>query len=152
MSSLSSSIQVRLISAAEALPLRAQVLRPGQPLQNAVLPHDQREDTFHVGAFSNGHLVCVATFHEDVFPELKAERPYRLRGMGTNTAFHGQGLGRMVLEYGLQILRERGCDLMWCNAREAAFPFYERLGLQYLGDMFDITGIGPHKVMYIYLR
>jgi len=144
--------EIQLISAAETWPLRHKILRPHQDLQSSVYPQDEWPTTFHVGARSNGQIVGVATFHEEVFPQLSAQMPYRLRGMATDTASHGQGVGRLVLEKGIQELQARGCDLMWCNAREIAFPFYEKLGLKYLGPMFDIPTLGPHKVMYKYLR
>jgi hypothetical protein len=145
-------LQVEIISAAEARPLRHQVLRPHQEFKTILYPQDQWPTTFHIGARLDGKIVCVATFHEEAFAELPAQLPYRLRGMATDTSFHGKGIGRMVLEKGIQELKSRHCDLLWCNAREVAFQFYEKLGLLYLGPMFDIPDIGPHKVMYKYLR
>lgn len=147
-----SEIKIRMISAEEVWPLRHKVLRPHQDLQASIYPQDKWPTTFHVGAFADGNLVGIATFHEEAYPTLKAQLPYRLRGMGTDFHLHGKGVGRKVLEKGIQELVNRNCDLLWCNAREVAFPFYERLGLSYEGPLFDIPGIGPHKVMYKYLR
>jgi hypothetical protein len=146
-----SSIEIRRISTKELLPLRHKVLRPHQTLQDCINLQDEWATTFHVGAFLEGQLVGIATFHEESFPELKAHFPYRLRGMATDFSFHKKGIGRQVLEKGMQELRDRHCDLLWCNAREVAFPFYEKLGLTYWEPMFEITGLGPHKVMYKYL-
>ncbi|MGZ5278499.1 MAG: GNAT family N-acetyltransferase [Pseudobdellovibrionaceae bacterium] len=144
--------EIQLISAAETWPLRHKILRPHQDLQSSIFPQDEWPTTFHVGARSKGQIVGVATFHEEVFPQIPAQMPYRLRGMATDVSFHGQGVGRLVLEKGIQELKIRGCDLLWCNARKIAFPFYEKLGLTYLEPMFDIPTLGPHKVMYKYLR
>ena len=146
-----SEIRIQFISARETLALRHQVLRPHQTVNDCIFPQDAWPTTFHVGAVSNGQVVGIATFHEEVFKELPAEKPYRLRGMATAFEFHGKGIGRRVLEAGIAELLKRDCDLLWCNAREVAFPFYERLGLQYFGNMFDIAGLGPHKVMYKHL-
>ena len=145
-------LDVRFVTASETWPLRQKVLRPHQTLQDCIFPQDEWPTTFHVAAENDGHIVGVATFHEEAFAKLKAERPYRLRGMATDFAFHGKGVGRRVLEKGIVELKARGCDLLWCNAREIAFPFYEKLGLLYEGPMFDIPSLGPHKVMYKYLR
>lgn len=146
-----SEIQIQLIPANLTWQLRLKVLRPNQTLKDCLFPQDEWPTTFHVGALSGEHIVGIATFHEEAFAGLESRLPYRLRGMATDFSFHGQGIGRKVLERGIDELKKRGCDLLWCNAREVAFPFYERLGLSYTGPMFDIPPLGPHKVMYKYL-
>jgi GNAT superfamily N-acetyltransferase len=143
--------ELKLISSQVALPLRHKILRPHQTIQDCVFPQDAWSHTFHVGGFHEGQLIGVATFHEESFPELSAQKPWRLRGMATDSTFHGRGIGRKVLEFGMDLLKLKQCDLLWCNAREVAFPFYEKLGFEYLGPMFEIPTVGPHKVMYKYL-
>jgi ribosomal protein S18 acetylase RimI-like enzyme len=54
-----------------------------------------------------------------------------LSGLATDTDFQGKGMGGIILKNALEILIERQCDILWCNAREA-----------------DIPGIGPRKVMW----
>lgn len=132
--------------------MRAQVLRPGKDISQAKMPQDHEQTTFHLGLFSSEKLVCVATFHEDQNVNLKAKYPYRLRGMATAPDFQGKGAGKQILQAGVKELKSRNCDLIWCNAREIAFLFYEKCGFSYSGEMFDIPEIGPHKVMYKYLE
>jgi hypothetical protein len=36
---------------------------------------------------------------------------------------------------------------LWCNARQAAVPFYAKNGWHVQGQPFDIPKIGPHFVM-----
>ena len=67
--------------------------------------------------------------------------------MATHPAYRGRGAGRLLVEHALRLLQERGADLLWCNARLIAVPFYARLGFQVQGPEFDIPGIGPHHVM-----
>lgn len=144
--------KIHLIRAEQVWPLRHKVLRPHQTLMDCVYPQDSWPNTFHVGAVTESGLVIgIATFHEERFAELQSKTPYRLRGMASDSEFQGRGIGRHVLEYGFQELKRRKCDLIWCNAREVAFPFYEKLGLRYQGPMFDIPTLGPHKVMYKFL-
>ncbi len=143
--------QLDKISAQETLALRHKVLRPHQTLDDCIFAQDKWPTTFHVAARVEGRVICVATFHEEAFAKLPAQKPYRLRGMATDPDFQGKGIGQKVLDLGIQELKKRGCDLLWCNAREIAFPFYERMGLKYEGPMFDIPTLGPHKVMYVYL-
>jgi predicted GNAT family N-acyltransferase len=45
-------------------------------------------------------------------------------------------------------LKERGSDMVWCNARLIAVDFYRSLGFKISGDLFNIDGIGPHYYMY----
>ncbi|MEZ0392460.1 MAG: GNAT family N-acetyltransferase [Pseudobdellovibrionaceae bacterium] len=143
-----SEIQIQLISAEQTWPLRLKVLRPHQTLKDCIYPQDHWPSTFHVGAFRTDHVVGVATFHEEESPHFRVHHPYRLRGMATDFSFHSQGIGRKVLEKAFFELRLRECDFLWCNAREVAFPFYEKLGFQYFGPLFDIHTLGPHKIMY----
>ena len=37
--------------------------------------------------------------------------------------------------------------MLWCDAREVAFGFYERMGFVFLNDTYDIPDIGPHRTM-----
>lgn len=146
------TFQIQFLQAKDVLPLRARILRPGQNISKAQMPMDEHANTFHLGLFTEGQLICVATFHQDLHSELVAKNPYRLRGMATDTAFHGKGAGRKILAFATAELIRKDCDLLWCNARETAFSFYEKCGFSFYGNMFDIAEIGPHKVMYKYLK
>ena len=142
------NFHVELITTTQTLPLRKRVLKPFLSEAECVNPGDDLPTTFQFGLVHNNQIVSIATFIQEPFAELPAAFPYRLRGMASDKRYQGQGFGREVLLYGLESLRQTNCDLVWCNAREIAFPFYEKLGFSYLGPLFDIKDIGPHKVMY----
>lgn len=149
---------VRPISAAEARPLRSEILRPGQPPDSLVYPGDDVPGSFHAGAFAEGEIVGIATVYpEPMPPESAAALPdvgfdpnnaFRLRGMATRATLQGAGLGRAVLTRCIEHVRDAGAEVLWCNARVGALGFYERLGFATVGDEFDIAGIGPHYVMW----
>lgn len=145
-------LQIQFISAEQTYYLRHKILRPNEPFEAVKYAADFSVSAFHVGAFASEKLVGIATFanesHADVEKMNPAKNPYRLRGMATDFDFHGQGIGAAVLHFSFAVLRQRHCDLLWCNARKIAFPFYEKLGFCYIGELFDIGVIGPHKVMY----
>lgn len=157
MSDASSNISIEQIMAAQTIDLRTRILRPGQPVEICHYPEDNLSTTFHLGAFvtfATGDRIIAAngTFMKDAhkfFPE--AKNPYRLRGMATDHSYRGMGLGSKILQQGEMLLKVMNCDLLWFNAREIAFPFYEKNGFTIIGDMFDIPGAGPHKVMYKWL-
>jgi GNAT superfamily N-acetyltransferase len=150
--SFQQNIILQHITAEETLPLRSTVLRPGQPIEDCRYKEDSLATTFHLGALIDGKIVCNGTFMKDVCSHFTTENnAYRLRGMATDPDFRGLQLGSKLLKAAEDILRLRGCKLLWFNARETAFVFYEKSGFVAVGDLFEITTIGPHKVMYKWL-
>lgn len=137
----------KLIQVEETFALRKQ-MRPLRDLLDQRNPEDDLPTTFHIGTFIDKNLVGIASFSLEPHPHLKFQMAYRLRGMATEQSLKGSGIGRRTLEYGIEELKKRGCDLLWCNAREVAFGFYQKLKFSFLGEIFDIPTIGPHKVMY----
>ncbi|MGZ3795338.1 MAG: GNAT family N-acetyltransferase [Pseudobdellovibrionaceae bacterium] len=133
------------------LPLRQKVLKPFLHKDDCGNPGDESPTTFHLGLFHERKLVTISTFLSEPHKDFNAGNPYRLRGMATDPTYQGQGFGQTLLQYGMTFLRQRYCDLIWCNARQRAFPFYEKMGFQSHGPLFELDRIGPHKVMYKYL-
>jgi GNAT superfamily N-acetyltransferase len=68
----------------------------------------------------------------------------QLRGMATDSAWDGCGVGKAVLEVAHQLAGSRS---LWCDARMSAHDFYARLGWVAEGEIFDIPQVGPHTVM-----
>lgn len=118
--------------------LRLQVLRPGQAARAAVWPLDDDPRTVHLGAFSEGRCVGIAT----VVPE----DGWRLRGMAVEPSRQGSGIGARLVRELQERFASRGAPI-WCNARTTAAGFYVRLGFAIEGEPFDVAGIGPHVVM-----
>lgn len=75
-------MRIAPISTAEARPIRDLVLRPGFPPGGSIYTGDDASDTLHLGAFTAGPLVAVATICREPLPEADSERVWRLRGMG----------------------------------------------------------------------
>ncbi len=140
--------QTKLISLAELLPLRHQVLRPFATIDECENPGDSDPTTFHVGVFIGPRLVSIATFVNEGRDDFLYGQAYRLRGMATDDAYQKQGCGALALSWGLDRLRKQHTDFVWCKARVKAFSFYERMGFVFWGEFFDIPKIGPHKIMY----
>lgn len=146
---LMQGIELRQIRTEDCIPLRAEVLRPFHPLEDSRYPLDPK--AVHFGCFVHGELLSIVTAHPEEKPDFKATGQWRIRGMATEPAFQGFGYGSRVLEALLDWGREEGLPLFWCNAREKAIPFYLRHGFTVESELFDIKGIGPHKVMKIEL-
>lgn len=158
---------VGLASHEEVIALRMSVLRPGQPYDAS--RYAGEELGINVAArTSDGVVGCVTIFPaafagpgEDDAP-LDAHVPedavghcaWRLRGMATAYPQRSAGVGSTVLRFSLTQARERGADVVWCNARTRALAFYTRHGFATAGSEFLSGGAVkiPHYRAWIGLR
>ncbi|KQS68423.1 GNAT family N-acetyltransferase [Modestobacter sp. Leaf380] len=145
----SGTVTVEQVDAETTLPLRSSVLRPGRP---AAIPGDEDPATLHLAArLPGGRVVGVVRFHPAACTWRAAEQPWQLRGMATDPEVRGAGAGRALVAEGLARLAADGADLVWCDAREAAVGFYERMGFTVVTDTYDVPAVGPHRGMVVEL-
>ena len=140
-------LDVKMIEPEMTYHLRHQVLRPNQSMEDSKYESDHEEGAFHVGAFSQGKLISVASFIIEEHPDFPNERQYRLRQMATLDAYRKLGAGRAVVHFAENIIKERGFDFLWCKGRTTVQPYYEKLGFQPYGAVFDYPPIGLHIIM-----
>lgn len=139
---------IKEISAAETRPLRRAILRPHQKAEDLLYTADDDSRSFHLGVRDNAELISVASFLYDSNQDFEDSQQFRIRGMATLPDYRGQGLGMKLLQSGLERIKSESVKFVWCNARQTAFGFYEKAGFVYFGELFELTGIGPHKVMW----
>ena len=125
------------------------MLRPNGTVENCMFQGDNDELTFHLGAFVDKRLVSVASFYFEKSPQFTESYQYRLRGMATLPEFQGQGLSSALLRTAFPVIKNNQCSLLWCNAREKALGFYEKLGFKSTGELFSLPHIGKHMLMSI---
>lgn len=141
--------KVEMISAEKTVDLRMRVLRPFHPREACEYAEDLLPTTFHMGVLHQDKVVSNGTFMQQAQAQLPGPKlPYRLRGMATEPAMQGHGLGRKIIEAAEVELLKRGCDLLWFNARVSAEGFYKKLGYTAIEEIFQIDTVGPHKIMY----
>ncbi|MGP4068452.1 GNAT family N-acetyltransferase [Halobacillus sp. B29] len=140
------------IEAEQTYTLRHNILRPHQPFEACQYDTDHDEHAFHIGAFNEGNLVSVASFYLDSYAEFTSSKQYRLRAMATAEEYRNMGAGREVIHYAERILHERKADLLWCKGRTSVQKYYQKLGFQAYGDVFDYPELGPHVIMYKTVR
>ncbi|WP_430786009.1 GNAT family N-acetyltransferase [Virgibacillus flavescens] len=128
--------------------LRHRILRPHRPIEECMYDTDHEAGTFHIGAFSNGQLISVASFCNETNPNLSAQKQYRLRAMATLEEYRMFGAGRSLVNYSEKLLNELAVDLLWCKARTAVQKYYSRLGFSAQGEVFDYPTLGPHIIMF----
>jgi GNAT superfamily N-acetyltransferase len=148
-------VQVEAVPAAATHGLRRTVLRDGRTDAEVAFPEDDRPGAFHLGAFSDGGLVAVASFSPEPTSLRPGRRAVRLRAMAVDPAYQGRGIGRTVLEEAVPRLQAEGVEVLWANARDAALNFYRRFGMEVVGDGFILDVLErpmPHHVVVMDLR
>jgi predicted GNAT family N-acyltransferase len=137
------TIAIRRVDADVVRPLRHAVLRAGADPEESVYPADDLADTVHLAVYEGNEVVGTAT----LFPEPYEGRPaWRLRGMAVAEAHRGTGVGSTLLAEVLAVVRARGGDFIWCNARTVALPFYTWHGFTTVGEEFLVAHGVPHYV------
>lgn len=129
--------EIRTIPWQETIPIRHQVLWPNESPAFCMLADD--DQGWHFGYYLNGRLVSVASIYFDV------DRA-RLRKFATLPALQGRGIGTELLSHVLKALKEKAVTYLWCDARESAIGFYQRLGLQQEGARFHKSGVAYSKM------
>lgn len=139
--------EVRVVPAPEVRPLRREVLRPNQTAADCVFPGDDKPGTTHFAAIVGARIAGIASLYLESPEGESWEHAWRLRGMATTEAHRGAGLGRKLVEACVAHAERQGAHLIWCNARLPAAGFYEGLGFEKEGPVFELPAIGPHVFM-----
>ena len=132
--------------------IRHQVLWQHKSFDDCGIDIDDHDGAFHLGAYKGDQLICVASFFKQRQAKFSEQHQYRLRAMATLSCAQNTGAARALLNTAFQILKEKGQDLLWCDARIIATGFYEKLGFEKLGDTYSIPIIGLHYLMYKTLK
>lgn len=142
-------MRVGPVDASETSELRRAVLRPSWPVGSR-MHGDDEPDALHIAAVDDGMPLCACVLFPRPYPNRSWVLPaWQLRGMATAPAMRGQGIGAVVLAAVVDALTARGARLLWCEAREAAVPFYECNGFRAEGAVYIAAETGlPHRYMW----
>lgn len=141
------NILVRPIEAAQTHALRRSLLRPNRPLFDSIYLGDDAPQSLHLGAWSGGEIVGIASITREKWPRDATLDAFRLRGMAVDPRFQRRGIGALLVREGLTYVQTQGGKMLWCNARTPARDFYLSLGFESVGQEFEIPEIGPHYLM-----
>lgn len=133
----------------EVLVLRMSVLRDGTPSQDPRYAEDDTEGSVHLGIRESSFLIACSTWLPRPWP-LDVDVPAtQLRGMAVAKHLQSKGLGRILLQAGIERAVSMGSTYVWARARDNALYFYEKNGFATIGDQFidEATGLGHHLVM-----
>ena len=137
------------VPTAEVLVLRRAVLRDGTPSQDPRYAEDDTDGSVHLGIRDSGVLIACSTWLPRPWP-LDIDAPAtQLRGMAVAKHLQSKGLGRILLQAGIDRAVSMDSTYVWARARDNALYFYERNGFATVGDQFidEATGLGHHLVM-----
>lgn len=142
-------VSIRAISAAETLPVRLPVLRPGRPLESAIFAGDDEPTTIHLAACAANEVVGVVSLMKTPMVEQIDQLAYQLRGMATQPEWQGKGVGRELLNACVDAALQVDAEIIWCNARSHVVHFYQAAGYQPIGAPFHIEDVGQHQKMFL---
>ncbi len=145
---MNTDIQIKIITTPETYVIRHPILRPGRPLNSCAFEGDDLPTTFHLGGFYKNRIVAVTTFMEQDRLDYGMNNAGQLRGMAVLKEYQGKGFGKLLLNFGEKLLKDRQIRVVWMNAREIAVPFYKNCGYNIIGKAFSIPAIGNHFVMF----
>ena len=141
-------MDIKVVTAKDIRPLRNLVLRPNLPIETTYYDLDNDIETFHLASIMDNTIISIGTFYPENDVELQTKNGYRLRGMATHPKFRRKSAATKLMKESFVLLKEKKCDVLWCNARLVAVEFYKSLGFKITGEIFDIPSIGPHYKMY----
>ncbi len=120
-------VSISTINWQRTIPLRHSVLWPQYPPQYCHIAEDS--DGFHFGAFYNHRLVSVGSLFLN-------ETGIQLRKFATQEEFQHQGIGSQMMRHMIEHARQMNASQFYCDARIPASLFYQRFGLQRVGESF----------------
>jgi GNAT superfamily N-acetyltransferase len=128
--------------------LRVRVLRQGTPVTHCNYPEDALDDVVHLAIDQDGRAVCTSTWFDKQCPHRPGTPAVQLKGMAVDPTVQTAGLGRALVDAGLDLARSRGAHLVWARARDSAIGFYEKCGFEVMGDGFiDEPTAMPHHIV-----
>ncbi len=145
-------METRIISSELTYEIRKQVLWPHIQNGDYSISVDKHPETFHLGTFLDKKVISIGTFIKENNSKFNCNLQYRLRAMATDKNYRKIGAGKNLFLKALDILNNKTIEMLWCDARLIAIPFYESLNMKSLPTTYNIPSIGPHKTMYIYLN
>lgn len=141
-------VNYKSIPSKQAVPLRMNVMRPGEPEEKSIYPMDEDENALHLGAMKNGELVGITSIFNEDATRKDLPNAWRLRGMATVEAVRGEGHGKQLMDIILDYIAHQGGGHLWCNVRLDVVGFYEKAGLHVEGEPYDVAGHGQRVFMW----
>jgi len=139
-------IEIKQIKVEDTYKIRKQELRKNMDLSTE-FAGDYDEGTFHIGLYMDKELISIVSFTLSNYKDFSGIQ-YQLRGMATKEEFQGKGMGKNLVAFALEVLKNKKVNVIWCHSRITAIDFYLKMGFEIVGEEFEIPPIGKHRVMF----
>lgn len=125
------------ITPSQTWQLRHEVLWPDKPFDYVKLEEDH--DGLHFGFVLEEQLISVISL-------FITDQTAQFRKFATESSQQGKGYGTTLLKHVIAESTKRNVQTLWCNARQSASGFYERLGFNIVSEVWMKEGI-PYVTM-----
>jgi predicted GNAT family N-acyltransferase len=137
------------ITTEETYALRTEVLRSDTPIKDPKYAEDLKQGTVHLGIFDpNKKLIATSTWVINPWQDDHSAIALQLRGMAVATKHQKSGLGKLLLDAGINHAKTCDAKYVWAKARDSAIDFYLRNSFVLVGNGF-IEGVTqmPHHLV-----
>lgn len=125
------TVNIKKINPSETWQIRHEVMWPDQPFEFVKLEEDNAG--LHFGAFDQEKLVAIISC-------FIVNDEMQFRKLATLVDFQGKGIASKLLQYILEIAKEKELKKVWCNARTNKKSFYEKFKMADTNITFTKSG------------
>ena len=138
---------IKEITVEETYPLRHQVLRPHQSIDECKYHGDRDSLTRHFGTYVESKLVGIVSIYKSPLNHIHDKDCWQIRAMAMDVSVRKKGYANEILKKAEAYALENGAKYIWCNARVSALGFYEKNNYALYGKEFYVEDIGQHYIM-----
>ena len=142
------NLSLKIVKSDDLLNLRSKILRNNLDPNLCRFPGDKEINSFHVGAFNGNTLIGGVSVMKNECKKKELPNCFQLRGLFVDKEFQHNGIGKTIVNFVENRLRESGVNYLWMNARESAVLFYLKLNYSNSKISYVINEIGLHYLMY----
>ena len=142
------NLSLKIVKSEDLLNLRSKILRNNLDPNLCRFPGDTEINSFHIGAFNRNTLVGGVSVMKNECKKKKLPNCFQLRGLFVDKEFQHNGIGKTIVNFVENRLRDSGVNYLWMNARESAVLFYLKLNYTNSKISYLINEIGLHYLIY----
>ena len=142
------NLSLKIVKSDDLLNLRSKILRNNLDPNLCRFPGDKEINSFHIGAFNGNTLIGGVSVMKNECKKKELPNCFQLRGLFVDKEFQHNGIGKTIVNFVENRLRDSGVNYLWMNARESAVLFYLKLNYSNSKISYLINEIGLHYLMY----
>lgn len=142
------NLSLKIVKSEDLLNLRSKILRNNLDPNLCRFPGDKEINSFHLGAFNGNTLIGGVSVMKNECKKKELPNCFQLRGLFIDKEFQHNGIGKTIVNFVENRLRDSGVNYLWMNARESAVLFYLKLNYSNSKISYVINEIGLHYLMY----